>query len=74
VGVTPVADRNYFRSIYFHEPGGALFEIATDDPGFTIDEPRETLGSGLKLPAWLEQHRERIEQVLPPLGEPAGRP
>ncbi len=67
--VTPVADRNYFRSIYFREPGGVLFEIATDAPGFTIDESREELGRELKLPPWLEPQRARIEETLPPLRE-----
>ncbi|HZF12496.1 MAG TPA: ring-cleaving dioxygenase [Thermoanaerobaculia bacterium] len=64
--VTPVQDRQYFHSIYFREPGGVLFEIATDPPGFTLDEPVETLGSDLKLPPWLESSRPRIEEVLPP--------
>ena len=63
--VTPVLDRNYFHSIYFREPGGVLFEIATDPPGFTIDEPVSELGTTLKLPAWLEDQRERIEARLP---------
>ena len=67
VGVTEVRDRNYFRSIYFREPGGVLFEIATDPPGFTADESPAQLGQALKLPSWLEPHRERIEEVLPPL-------
>jgi glyoxalase family protein len=65
--VTPVLDREYFHSIYFREPGGVLFEIATDPPGFTRDETVENLGSGLKLPPWLEPNRERIEASLPPL-------
>ena len=65
--VTPVLDRNYFHSIYFREPGGVLFEVATDPPGFTVDEPVETLGEELKLPDWLEPHRERIEAALPPI-------
>lgn len=65
--VTPVRDRNYFHSIYFREPGGVLFEIATDTPGFTIDEPAETLGESLKLPEWFEPNRELIEQNLPSL-------
>jgi glyoxalase family protein len=65
--VTPVLDRQYFRSIYFREPGGVLFEIATDPPGFTRDEPVESLGTGLKLPPWLEESRSRIEAVLPPI-------
>ena len=66
VDVTPILDRQYFHSIYFREPGGVLFEIATDPPGFTIDEPAERLGSQLKLPPWLEPARVEIEQVLPP--------
>jgi glyoxalase family protein len=68
--VTPDMDRNYFRSIYFREPGGVLFEIATDPPGFTVDETLENLGKGLKLPSWLEAHRERIESRLPSLRLP----
>jgi catechol 2,3-dioxygenase-like lactoylglutathione lyase family enzyme len=64
--VTPILDRQYFHSIYFREPGGVLFEIATDPPGFTIDEPVEHLGSQLKLPPWLEPARKEIEQDLPP--------
>jgi glyoxalase family protein len=70
--VTPVLDRNYFRSIYFREPGGVLFEIATDPPGFTVDEEEAELGTHLKLPPWLETRRERLEEVLPPLQVPAG--
>lgn len=69
--VTPVLDRQYFHSIYFREPGGVLFEIATDPPGFTRDEPVEELGSHLKLPSWLEVERAQIEQVLPPIHIPA---
>lgn len=65
IGVTPVRDRQYFRSIYFREPGGVLFEIATDPPGFQVDESFEELGSSLKLPPWLEPQRAEIEQVLP---------
>lgn len=68
LNVTPVLDRQYFRSIYFREPGGVLFEIATDPPGFAIDEPFDRLGTALKLPAWLEPQRARIERELPPLG------
>jgi glyoxalase family protein len=64
--VTPVQDRQYFHSIYFREPGGVLFEIATDPPGFTLDEPVASLGSDLKLPPWLESSRARIEEALPP--------
>ncbi len=67
VDATPVVDRQYFTSIYFREPGGALFEIATDPPGFTTDETVATLGSGLRLPPWLEPHRERIAASLPEL-------
>jgi glyoxalase family protein len=70
IAVTPVRDRQYFHSIYFHEPGGVLFEIATDPPGFAIDEPVEQLGTHLKLPPWLEPSRPRIEQFLPPLRLP----
>ncbi|WP_435344482.1 ring-cleaving dioxygenase [Haloarchaeobius sp. HRN-SO-5] len=65
--VTPQKDRQYFRSIYFREPGGILFEIATDGPGFTVDESIEDLGSALQLPPWLADDRERIEGRLPPL-------
>lgn len=64
---TPVQDRQYFRSVYFREPGGVLFEIATDIPGFTKDEKLENLGSDLKLPPWYEKHREKIESRLAPL-------
>ena len=60
-------DRQYFRSVYFREPGGILFEIATDPPGFAIDEPVETLGHYLKLPPFLEARRKEIEAVLPEL-------
>ncbi len=65
IPVTPVQDRNYFRSIYFREPGGVLFEIATDVPGFLVDEDIKTLGSALKLPQWIEPRRESLERVLP---------
>ncbi|MEK7670657.1 MAG: ring-cleaving dioxygenase [Bacteroidota bacterium] len=65
--VTDVADRQYFKSIYFHEPGGFLFEVATDPPGFMFDESKEELGTHLKLPPWLEKHRRAIEEVLPPI-------
>lgn len=64
---TGVLDRNYFRSIYFREPGGVLFEIATDAPGFTIDEPLAELGTELKLPGWLEPERSKLERILPPI-------
>jgi glyoxalase family protein len=70
--VTPVLDRNYFRSIYFREPGGVLFEIATDPPGFAVDEDPEHLGEDLKLPHWLETRRDRLEEVLPSLRVPIG--
>jgi glyoxalase family protein len=69
--VTPVIDRKYFESIYFREPGGVLFEIATDPPGFTVDEPLEALGGKLQLPPWLEKSRAQLELVLPPLRLPA---
>ncbi len=65
--VTPVMDRQYFRSIYFREPGGILFEIATEPPGFMIDESQEKLGSELKLPAWAEPQRRKIEEQLAPI-------
>jgi glyoxalase family protein len=65
--VTGIIDRYYFHSIYFREPGGALFEIATDSPGFTIDEPPGRLGTELKLPPWMESNREAIKRRLPPL-------
>ncbi len=68
---TPVIDRQYFNAIYFREPGGILFEIATDPPGFTVDEPLETLGQALKLPAQYETQRARIAAILPPLKVPA---
>ena len=65
--VTEVKDRQYFPAIYFREPGGVLFEIATDRPGFTRDEDRESLGEDLKLPPWLEDDRRTIEANLPEL-------
>jgi len=68
--VTPVRDRQYFRSIYFREPGGVLFEIATDPPGMLIDEPVDTLGSELRLPPWYEPARDRIAAALPPISAP----
>jgi len=70
LNVTPVIDRRYFHSIYFREPGRVLFEIATDPPGFTIDEPPESLGTSLKLPPWLEPLRTSLENELPPLKLP----
>jgi glyoxalase family protein len=66
---TDQKDRNYFRSVYFREPGGILFEIATDIPGFAVDEPLATLGDALKLPPFLEPHRKDIEQALPSLDD-----
>ena len=76
---TPVIDRFYFRSIYFREPSGVLFELATIGPGFTADEPLDTLGEGLSLPPDYEHMRDRLEQVLTPLPDTrpwrrAGRP
>lgn len=68
--VTPVIDRQYFHSIYFHEPGGVLFEVATDPPGFITDERPEDLGTHLKLPPWLEPMRVQLERALPPLRVP----
>ncbi len=70
VGVTEVRDRTYFRSIYFREPGGVLYEIATDGPGFTLDESPAELGSTLKLPARYESMRPRLEVALPPIRLP----
>jgi glyoxalase family protein len=77
VEITPVIDRQYFHSVYFREPGGVLFEIATDPPGFTIDEPAAELGTHLKLPPMYEASRAEIERMLPPLRlphAPAGEP
>ena len=65
LNVTPVIDRQYFHSIYFREPNGILFEIATDGPGFLIDEPADALGETLKLPPVYEHKRDEIERVLP---------
>jgi glyoxalase family protein len=64
---TPVIDRFWFKSVYFKEPGGVLFELATDGPGFAVDEDREHLGETLVLPPWLEPSRSRIESALPPI-------
>ncbi|MBV8813207.1 MAG: ring-cleaving dioxygenase, partial [Verrucomicrobia bacterium] len=63
--VSLVMDRTYFHSIYFREPGGVLFELATDLPGFTKDEPADELGANLRLPEWLEKTRPQIEKMLP---------
>lgn len=73
VPVTPVLDRQYFQSIYFREPGGVLYEIATLGPGFLVDETRDALGTALKLPPWEEPNRAEIEAGLPPLRELAKR-
>jgi len=69
VGLRPttVQDRKYFRSVYFRMPDGMLLEIATDEPGFLVDEPRESLGQGLSLPPWLEPERGAIEAGLEPI-------
>ncbi|OIN56345.1 ring-cleaving dioxygenase [Arsenicibacter rosenii] len=64
---TQVLDRNYFHSIYFREPGGILFEVATNPPGFSVDEPVNSLGTTLKLPEWYEPRRAKIEAALPPI-------
>ena len=64
---TPIQDRKYFRSIYFRMPDGILIEIATDEPGFLVDEPAETLGRGLSLPPWLEADRPTLERELTPI-------
>jgi glyoxalase family protein len=69
ITTTEQKDRQYFRSVYFREPGGIIFEIATDAPGFAIDEAKATLGSALKLPPFLESHRQAIEAALPPLAQ-----
>lgn len=72
-GATPVCDRQYFHSIYFREPGGVLFEIATDGPGFELDESLERLGTELKLPPWYERDRASIESLLAPIRLPEVR-
>ena len=64
---TPVQDRKYFKSVYFRMPDGMLIEIATDEPGFLVDEPVESLGEGLSLPPWLEPERETLERELTPI-------
>ena len=69
--VTPVIDRWYFKSIYYREPGGVLFEIATDGPGFTVDETPEKLGTKLSLPPWFQVRREQLDEILPPIVVPA---
>ncbi|MBO1912814.1 VOC family protein, partial [Microvirga sp. 3-52] len=65
--VTPVKDRNYFKAIYFREPGGTLFEIATDPPGFARDESLDTMGEKLMLPKQFEDEREELENILIPV-------
>jgi glyoxalase family protein len=70
IEVTPIIDRKYFHSIYFREPGGVLFEIATDPPGFAVDESLEALGERLVLPVWLEPRRADLEMHLPPVRVP----
>lgn len=70
--VSPVMDRNYFHSIYFQKPGGVLFEIATDTPGFTTDQTLDQLGAMLMLPPWFEHDRQAIERNLPPLRQTSG--
>jgi glyoxalase family protein len=67
---TPQIDRFWFRSVYFREPGGVLFELATDGPGFGRDEDQAHLGEQLILPPWLEVQRKQIEAILPPLRVP----
>jgi glyoxalase family protein len=73
LNATPVIDRIYFHSVYFREPGGVLFEIATNPPGFTIDEKIEEFGTHLTLPSWLESVRKDLERVLPPVNLPHKR-
>jgi glyoxalase family protein len=70
LNATPVIDRFYFHSVYFREPGGVLFEIATNPPGFTVDEQVEALGTRLVLPPWLESMRSDLEKILPPVSYP----
>lgn len=67
LNITPKINRDYFFSLYFREPGGVLFELATDNPGFAIDEPVNELGTHLKLPQRYESARAKIEQMLPAL-------
>jgi glyoxalase family protein len=72
--VTPVIDRWYFKSIYYREPGGVLFEIATDGPGFAVDEAPEKLGTTLSLPPWFQVRREQLDEILPPIVVPTTTP
>jgi len=67
LNATPIIDRTYFHSVYFREPGGVLFEIATDPPGFTVDQKSSELGARLMLPKWLEPERRNLEKILPRL-------
>ena len=71
-GVSPVMDRTYFHSIYYREPGGVLFEIATDNPGFAVDETPDKLGTKLMLPAQYEPRRAEIDQIIPKVRLPGG--
>ena len=73
LNATPVIDRFYFHSVYFREPGGVLFEIATNPPGFMIDEKAEELGTHLVLPPWLESMRKDLEKILPQVHLPKKR-
>ena len=70
LNATPIIDRTYFHSVYFREPGGILFEIATDPPGFTTDQKPSELGTRLMLPEWLESERNNLEKILPKLSLP----
>lgn len=70
IEATEVIDRKYFKSIYFREPGNVLFEVATDPPGFLVDEDENELGTSLQLPPWLEPKRNAIETVLPEISVP----
>jgi glyoxalase family protein len=67
LNITPKIDRDYFFSLYFREPGGVLFELASENPGFAIDETVENLGSSLQLPKQYESSRAEIEKILPKL-------
>jgi glyoxalase family protein len=71
ISITPVIDRKYFRSVYFREPNGVLFEIATDPPGFGVDESTDSLGKKLQLPEWLEDKRDLIEKSLQNIAAPS---
>ena len=70
LGPTKVKNRNYFKSVYFKEPGGAIFELATDGPGFTVDEPADELGLAFRLPEWLESERDFLRGRLPVTASP----